>query len=251
MIYLLKAVASFILPPGIFIIVLIICAVLLRRVRRLLAALLGCCALLLYLLSCSLVSETLTRSLESQYTPPAQVQGDAIIVLGGGATLDTPDVNGDGHLAAHAANRLVTGIQLQRNLQVPLIVAGGQVYAFSGPEAVIMRRVAIGLGVPAKQVIAESTSLNTRQNAENVKRILDEGGFHRPILVTSAFHMPRATWFFRQQGIDAIPYPADYLVNRTADFSVHKLYPSEGALWGSSLVLREYLGLLGAKLLYK
>ncbi|WP_188399531.1 YdcF family protein [Sporomusa sp. GT1] len=103
----------------------------------------------------------------------------------------------------------------------------------------------------SSQVIIEAASLNTRQNAENVKRILNEHGFHRPILVTSAFHMPRAIWFFRQQGVEVIPYPADYQVNQAFSFSVHKLFPAEGALWSSSLVLREYLGLVGTKLLYK
>lgn len=251
MVYFLKAIASFILPPGSFIVILALCAITLRRRQRFISYVVGICTSLLYFLSIPLFSETLIRSLESQYMPPAEVQGDVVIVLGGGATLDTPDVNGQGHLGAHAANRLITGIQLQRILQVPLIVAGGQVYAFSGPEAVIMKRVAAGLGAPAGQVIIESASLNTRQNAENVKRILNEYGFQRPILVTSAFHMPRAIWFFQQQGVAVVPYPADYLVNKAADLSVHKLYPSEGALWGSSLALREHLGFVGAKLLYK
>ena len=226
-----------------------ICTAILYRRQRSMSYVVGTCAILLYLLASPVVSEALVRSLESRYSPSADLKGDVVIVLGGGATLDTPDVGGQGHLGAHAANRLVTGMQLQRILNVPMIVAGGQVFAFSGSEALIMQRVAIGLGVPSSQVIVEGTSLNTQQNAANVKHILNERSMQRPILVTSAFHMPRAAWIFRQQGIVIEPYPADYLVNKNADFSVHKLFPTEGALWSSSLVLREYLGLMGAKLL--
>lgn len=247
MIYFFKAVASFILPPGIFIIILTGCAFLLGRSRRMIACLLGCCALLLYLLSCSLVSEILLRSLESQYNPPAEVRGDAVIVLGGGATLDTPDIDGKGHLAARAASRLMTGIQLQRQLDVPLLVAGGQVFAISGQEAQIMRRVAVGLGVPSERIIVETESLNTEQNARNVKAILQKNNFRSPILVTSAFHMPRAVWFFERQGVTVTPYPGDYQVNQTGTINWFQLLPQEGAFRNSCLALREYLGLLGAR----
>lgn len=251
MIYILKAIASFILPPGIFITVLFILASFLWRRQRTIACVTGSCALLLYMLSTPLFSDSLIRSLESRYTPPVAVTGDAVVVLGGGATLDTPDVGGAGHLGAHAVSRLTTGIQLQRQLNAPLIVAGGQVFAFSGPEAQIMRRVAIGLGVQPEQVIMEDTSLNTEQNARNVKRILTEHGLRSPVLVTSAFHMPRAVWFFQRQEVPVTPYPADYLVNRAGIFSWFKLLPSEGAFWNSCLALREYLGLTGARLLTK
>lgn len=47
------------------------------------------------------------------------------------------------------------------------------------------------MGVSPERIIAETESLNTEQNARNVKAILQENGFQSPILVTSAFHMPR------------------------------------------------------------
>lgn len=246
MIYFLKSLASFILPPGLVVTILLLCTYCLRR-QRLIAWTIGSCALLLYLLSTPIVGDCLVRSLEARHTPPPVVTGDVIVVLGGGATLDTPDVGGAGHLGAHAVSRLVTGIQLQWQLDVPLLVAGGQVFAFSGPEAQIMRRVAIGLGVPPERIIAETESLNTEQNARNVKAILQENGFQSPILVTSAFHMPRAVWLFKRQGVSVIPYPADYQVNRASTFYWFQLLPNEGAFRNSCLALREYLGLLGAK----
>ncbi|MDU4961122.1 MAG: YdcF family protein [Sporomusaceae bacterium] len=206
-------------------------------------------AFLIYLLSTVVIADSLIRSLETNHLPPVAVTADVIIVLGGGATLDTPDVGGAGHLGAHAVSRLVTGIQLQRQLNVPLLVAGGQVFAFSGAEAQIMRRVAVGLGVPPERIIAETESLNTEQNARNVKKILKENGLQSPILVTSAFHMSRAVWFFERQGVSVIPYPADYQVNQAGTFYWFQLLPNEGAFRNSCLALREYLGLLGAKAL--
>ena len=69
------------------------------------------------------------RSLEGRFIPPSEVSGDVVIMLGGGATLDTPDVTGKGQLSSHASNRLLTVALLQKKLNVPIILAGGQVYA--------------------------------------------------------------------------------------------------------------------------
>ncbi len=61
-----------------------------------------------YLLCTSLVSERLMGALEGTYQPPENPQGDCVIMLGGGAFPDTPDVSGLGTLCSSPANRLLT-----------------------------------------------------------------------------------------------------------------------------------------------
>jgi uncharacterized SAM-binding protein YcdF (DUF218 family) len=245
MIYILKSIASLLLPPGIIIIVLPCCAFSLYKQKAKHVWTLSALTLLIYSLSCSYVSDALLRTLEDRYVPSDVTTADVVIVLGGGATLDTPNVNGKGHLSGSAANRILTGVMLQRNLNIQIIVSVGQVFSDSGPEAEIMKRTVAGLGVPEQNIIAETESLNTRQNAENVRRILDERGYLAPILVTSAFHMPRAVKYFESQGIKTLTYPTDYRTNLKLIFAIHKFFPSASAFENSCITLREYLGLLG------
>lgn len=201
----------------------------------------------MYLASISLVGNLLMRPLENKYRPPAQINGDVLIVLGGGATLDTPNLSGKGHLSSIAANRLLTCIQLYHQLHLPIIVSGGQVYKTTGCEARIARQILLDAGVPDDRILIEDESLNTTENAENVKKILSRHNFCRPILITSAFHLPRAVRQFEKINVDITPYPADYHTNVSFRFSFRQLVPSSDALNDVSLVLKEYLGLLVAK----
>lgn len=250
MIYLLKFGASFILPPGIFIVAFMFMVVLLwkKQERRLAKTLVGITAVF-YLLSTAVVSELLLGSLESRYEPPSEVVGDAVIMLGGGATADTRDVDGLGNLSGSAANRLLTAARLQKKLDVPIILSGGQVYADSGREAQIAKRMLLSLGIPADKIMIEDQSLNTKQNAQFVHKLLNEQGYRKPILVTSAFHMERSVLNFHKENIDIVPYPSDYMVNKNHVFHYNKLAPSADALCGNYIFFREWLGILVAKMI--
>lgn len=242
MIYLLKFGASFILPPGIFFVLFFAIAFWAWRRERRIAAALFAVTFAFYLLSTSLVADALLRGLETQYAPPRDPAGDVIVMLGGGAMGDTPDVDGVGTLAPSPANRLLTVARLWRKLRVPILLSGGQVYADGGGEALIARRVLLGLGVPEADILLETDSQTTTQNARYSARILREKGFSRPILVTSAFHMPRAVLNFEKQGIEVVPYPADFWTNRNPRvFHYSRLRPQSDALSDSAVVLQERL----------
>lgn len=248
MIYLLKFGASFLLPPGIFLVAFMIIAILLwkKQACNFAKALVGI-TFVFYLLSTGVVSELLLGSLESRYEPPSELAGDAVIMLGGGATSDTQDIDGQGNLGGSAANRLLAAARLQKKLNVPIILSGGQVYADSGREAQIAKRMLLSLGIPAEKILIEDQSLNTKQNAQYVHKLLNEQGYNHPVLVTSAFHMERSVINFHKENIDVVPYPTDYMVNKKHVFHYNKLAPSAGALYGNFLFLQEWLGILVAK----
>ena len=243
MVYLLKFGASWVLPPGIFILILFYLAwrCWKRTGDRLIPAALAVVTLVFYLLSTGFVAERTMGSLESSYTPPANPEGDVIVMLGGGAMPDSPDVDGTGALCASPANRLLTAVRLHRRLHVPILLSGGQVYADTGAEAKIASRILAGLGVAPEDILVETRSVNTTQNARFSAEILRERGFTRPILVTSAFHMRRAMLNFSKQGIEAVPYPADYLVSHHPVFHYTKLRPQSEALLYNVTVLQETL----------
>ena len=248
MIYFLKFLASLILPPGIFFVLLTLLTFYLWTRCRRAAQFLGIVTVCFYLLSTGYVGDHLLLSLEQRYQPPEDVQGDVIIMLGGGATMDSPDIDGVGNLSGSAANRLLTAVRLERRLATPIILSGGQVFADTGREADIAERIARQLGVSPDKIYVENQSLNTRQNAQYVKRIMDENGFTRPILVTSAFHMERSVLNFTRAGVQATPYPADYSVSREIGLYFNKFTPSAGGLTNSCIFFREWLGIWALQL---
>ncbi|AIQ13730.1 YdcF family protein [Paenibacillus durus] len=249
MIYVIKFIYSFVLPPGIFVVLLALLALwLLWKKQRGPAVVLLSVTLLLYLASVPLIANPLMRSLESRYAQPERVQGDCLVVLGGGATTGTPDIDGEGSLGGSAANRLVTAVRLHRLTGLPVLFSGGQVFADSGNEGDIARRQLLGLGVDERSILIENRSLNTEQNAEFTAALMKEHGLSRPVLVTSAFHMPRAVAEFRQTGMKVQPYPTDYHISggATAAWYASMLAPSPGAIGTVGTALKEYLGLLAA-----
>lgn len=245
LIYFMKFLYStFLFPPGSIIIALLALAVYLYRRQRGTAKILVAITLFFYIFTISFVSDRLIGSLEGKYQPPAQVSGDVIVMLGGGATLDTPNVHGLGHLSGFAANRLLTAAQLYHVLHVPIVISGGKVLATTGSEADIAKVILMGLGVPAEDIIAENKSLNTTENAKFTKIVMQEHGFTQPILVTSAFHMKRSVMQFNKVDLAVTPYPTDYQTNLETRFQPHQLWPSAVALVDASLALKEYLGIL-------
>ena len=92
--------------------------------------------------------------------------------------------------------------------------------------------------------------MNTYENAVNVQKILDQKGIKEVLLVTSAFHMPRARLIFEKLGMKVIPAPTDFFVTEGSvkDFNLATtlvyLLPDPLFLNLNTIALKEYLGLL-------
>lgn len=244
MLYWIKFFYSFILPPGVYIVMLLILtALLFRRQKRMAAALLTV-TLLLYISSIPIVGSTLMHTLERKYNPPHRLQGDVYVMLTGGATAGTPDVDGLGNPTGSTANRLLSVCELYKKHPLPIIVSGGQVFKDSGNEAAIVRRKLSALGVPNQMIILDSTSRNTTENAEHVKALLQELHYDKPVLITSAFHMARAIMDFHKLHVSVIPYPVDYRVSERNRLYLDQFKPSAAAAQLTATALKEYLGML-------
>ena len=233
------------LPPGIFIVLLAAVAFrgLFRREWRtafpvlLLAGALGA-------LSVAPVADRLIGVLEERYAIPAHPEGDVVILLGGGVSGKVQDLTGQGFPSDGMLSRVVTAARLQKRLGVPVVVSGGKVFDHLDAEAPVVARVLEDLGVPAKKIVAEGNSRDTSENARNTKRILDEKGFRAPLLVTSAYHMPRSVALFTKAGVAVTPVPAGFLTWKGKTYRWVDYLPSAGGLSQSTIALREYLGLV-------
>lgn len=242
MIYLLKFASSFILPPGIFIVVMAMLAVhLWHKAVKKPAVILGIITFIFYIACTNWFGSMLISSLENTYEQPANPQGDVIILLGGGATKDTPNMGEEGNLASSPTSRMLAALEIHNRLHVPILVSGGQVYEDSGAEAVLTKRELMRLGVKEEDIIVEGSSLNTRQNAQYSRELIEGYGFTAPILVTSAFHMERAVLNFQKEGLAVVAYPTDYHSNRQQIFHYNKLMPTTGGLSCCDTYLREKL----------
>ena len=244
MIPLLKFGASWLLPPGIFIILMFLLTYHLTKLDKKLACFVGAGTFIFYLLCTGIFADYFMGKLERVYSPPEKLEesgADVIVFLGGGAFKDVQDVDGEGGLTSSASSRLLTAVRIQRLLDIPIILSGGQLYSDSGEEAVIAGRILQSLDVPKDKIILETKSLNTTQNAIYSAEIIREKNFKRPLVVTSAFHMKRAVLNFSRQGLEIIPYPTNFTVPKNPKFHFTELRPQAAALLLNVTVLQEIL----------
>jgi len=200
---------------------------------------------LLVVLSLQVVARCLLLPLEQRYPPLVLtalegVPVDAVVVLGGGHRSIAPEFGGSDDVTARTLERLRYGAWLAKTLNRPLLVSGGrpdgQARSEAEAMALVLRR---DFGVGVRWL--ETDSRNTRENAGKSADLLRQEGVRRVILVTHAWHMPRAVRAFERAGFDVVPAPTAYL-------TTHPLTPldflprARGMEW-SSLALHEWIGM--------
>jgi uncharacterized SAM-binding protein YcdF (DUF218 family) len=208
---------------------------------------------LLLLMSVSGLSRQTLIPLESRYPallhPETVSWGEKsgtspkwIVVLGGGHVSD-PSLPANSQISATALGRVVEGVRLSQAIPgSKLLVSGGVVFD-PVPEAEVMARIAILLGVKTQDIILEPDSRDTAAQAEIIAKML---GPEKIILVTSAVHMPRAMALFRKRGLQPIPAPADFRVVGAQRLVPAMVFPRGSSLGEVEIATHEYLGLTWA-----
>ncbi len=200
--------------------------------------------IILVILSMPIVSDKLIAYLESDYEliKPSKVESaDAVVVLSGMVkTIQTK--NGLDYEWGEAADRIFAGIDLFKSNKAPvLILTGGKLpWSIGVPEGEYLRNVAIDLGVPKKDILITENVENTDQEAKAIKKILLLDN-PKVILVTSAFHMPRAQLVFEAAGINVIPFPVDFIIG-AEKLTFMSFIPSAGSFASTSFFVREMIG---------
>ncbi len=200
-------------------------------------------AAFLFVASLPIVADRLFAWSQAHVVPIDEPQpADAIVVLGGAMSYVRPA----GEPIAEwgdAIDRVFGGIALARAERAPrLIFLGGSSIGQEGlpSEGDRARELAIQAGIPADRIEVSPQALNTAEEATTIRKMF---GAARPkiILVTSAFHMPRAKVTFETEGFEVLPYPVDFRapVRRTA---LMDWLPDPKALEKTDLVIREALG---------
>jgi uncharacterized SAM-binding protein YcdF (DUF218 family) len=202
----------------------------------------------LTVISYNAFSNMLLRPLESKYLPITDVSAFSkvkwVVVLSGGHSTD-PKLSVTDQLSGTSLVRLIEGIRLHKSLSnSKLLLSGGSAYS-SISEASVMAEMATALGIEDNDLVLESKSKDTKDQASFIHNIIGNDKF---ILVTSASHMARSMALFQTKGMNPIPAPIGYRVKPIQKMSPSMFFPSANGIDKMERVVYEYIGMAWARL---
>ena len=245
MIYINKILPIIFSPLGL-IIVLLLFGILRKKILPSLLAL-----LLLTLLSLPFVSNQLINLLERNYSvisPNELDTADTVVVLSG--MLQTIKQDSMIHYEfSEAVDRIFAGINLLKmgKAQKIILTRGKLPWSKGVPEGDYLAEFVQSQGIDPNRILLTEIVQNTNDEAKAISRMLPKNS--EVILVTSAFHMPRAKKVFQNQNLKIIPYAVDFR-SSAKDIDVLDFLPQANAFKDSSFYFREIIGRLYYSLRY-
>jgi len=242
-------VEALIAPPGGSLLFLLVSALVVRKYRRTAITLASIGFAWLFVLSMPIVADTLMTGL--QESPPLsnelirqveknETPAQARVVLGGGRQPRAVEYGDIDTVNRFTLERLRYAAWLDKKLSLPILLSGGSVHGEATSEAVLMNQVMMSsFGIAPRWI--ESQSRNTAENATYTAQLLNNQNVETIILVTHAWHMPRAKLAFEKQGFKVIAAPMGYAVLNPGGEG-NRYLPSAEALHQSCLALHEILG---------
>ncbi len=251
MFFLLSKLLAFALSPVLWLLIGLGLALVAREPRRRRAWLRATAAALLVLSNPALATLAWNQW-EAPLMPVGRVAPgayDAAVLLTGITAPERPPY--DRVFMADGADRLLHTVQLwRRGAFKRIIVSGGSGAVLGRPggrsEAAELRAVLHTCGVPDSAIVVEDRSRNTRENALCTAALLRQRPELAPrgrlLLITSAFHLPRAAGCFRRTGLTITGFPAHYVGQPLRLTPDALLVPSAAALLGWDRLLHEMVG---------
>ena len=196
------------------------------------------------------IGPALLFPLETRFPPPKALPArvDGIIVLGGSVSSALSKTYGETVFSSSPA-RLLAGVELARHYaKAKLAILGGEgsLFPVGLAESRASRKFVEKEGIARSRIILEESSRNTRENALFGKKLLRPQPGEKWILVTSAYHMPRAVACFRAVDWPVIPFPVGFKVDPATSFRPG--FALARGLTLGTLALHEWVGLLAYRL---
>ena len=207
---------------------------------------LGKCALflgisILFLLSIRPVSSLLIYCLECQYKLPsdeALSDLDMVVILGGGAYL-AGGFREQAEASGPTYARVFNGVRVYKQSGAKALALCG------GTEAGAMKKLAYELGVEESEIVTETKSGTTMENAAELAKLHRPAEQRRIGLVTSAFHMLRSEKTFKKQfpNDTIVPIPVNYIYSPDW-YKPECFVPSTSTLLKSNYAIHELIGMV-------
>ena len=203
------------LPPGLLIPFAVFGLLQFKKRKRFAVALILTGMALILLLAMPKVARSLISDLQ---TYPALDLNDvsfddqttAIVVLGGGRYPNAPEYQEQDQVSPATLERLRYAAVLKKELDLPMVLSGGRRNADATPEAVMMNKVMVDEYAVEPEYL-EVHAANTREQAMQVEFLLSETSITQVVLITHAWHMPRAVEEFKVSGLDVVPAPMGFM----------------------------------------
>jgi uncharacterized SAM-binding protein YcdF (DUF218 family) len=211
------------------------------------------CLTLLWLLSLPIVVKQ--WALLWERVPPLSAQAveqfkpQALVVIGGGTEYSAPEYPGQVTLHVRTLLRVRYVAKLSRELGLPILASGGGMLEQDDvPEADLMAQT---LDKEFKTPVTwqEARSSNTAENARFSRELLKEFGINKIVLVTQAYHMPRAALEFRKAGFEVLGAPTAF-IGHPGESRLLDWLPSPTAWSNSFLLAHEMVGMLWYRIRY-
>jgi len=173
---------------------------------------------------------------------------DGAIVLGG---IGTIDLRINKLNFSHSGDRLFQTIRLFKMGRIDKIIftgGSGSIEFSEKKEGTFVKKYLNEIQIPDSALIIENESKNTYENAVFTKAKLNKlnGNY---LLVTSAFHMPRALAVFKKAGYSHItPYTTNRISGGRRFTFDHLFIPSTDAMFNLQLLLHEWVGYIVYKI---
>lgn len=250
MFFYLSKIAWFLLQPSNLLLTIAAAGALILvagRLRRLGRWLLGLGLTGLLICAFSPLGQWLILPLEERFPAWEETSGapNGIILLGGSFETVTSSTRGSVALN-ESAERVTEFAALSRRYpQARLVFTGGsgRLMFDEGTEAALAGRLFAGLGLDPARIELEDRSRNTHENAVYTRELAQPGEGEKWLLVTSAWHMPRAIGSFRAAGFPVEAYPVDFRTRGWQDVWRPFDSASEG-LRRVDVATREWVGLI-------
>ena len=249
MFFILSKILLFLATPIIWVFALLVWGILSKkpiRKKRLLRA----TVIVFYFFSNAFITDEFVRFYEERNQTYSELieTYDVAIVLGGFSSYDSEQELVQFHFST---DRLMAGIKLYKTGRAKKIMVSsgsGKIMNPDEKEALFIEDYLLAIGIPKEDIIIESESKNTRENAVNTAKILNEkyenGNY---LLVTSAIHMPRAKRCFSKVGLPITPFSVDQQAGPRKYLIDHLFIPNVDSFARWQQLIKEWIGFIAYK----
>lgn len=152
---------------------------------------------------------------------------DAIVVLGA-------SVWSGGRPSPALRERARRGAALWQEGKAPYLIGSGAVGAHPPAEGAVIAQVALDAGVPIERIVIEDRARSTEESAKFVRQLANNYGWQRLIVVSDPYHLPRASWLFRDRGFEVQTACSDDRVYRRGTIAYQAVREVAGLLFYAS-----------------